>query len=162
MPSLEDEMNIALKPLCEAVKNGYKPFEYIGLTEGMTNWDSSQMDAVSLNPPIAGIVRDLSREPGIEHQAAGNRFILRTLFGYAAALRLTHEPGAFLLQSASLLNALTGAAYKVYGSRIISLSFDRPGPIPNTYFRELENFACYEIRLYGELHPVLTTEVVNE
>lgn len=158
MPFL-DELSDRTKPLFQAVNHGYTPTEYVGLTEGMTGFFAHGQDAFALNPPIAGLTRDLTREQGIAvtQHPAGDRFILRTILGYATAARCVNDMAVCNLVISNLINSMMGAAYKVYGPRIQRLTFDRPGdPNGQEYLRELEHTACYEIRLYGELTPMET------
>jgi hypothetical protein len=160
MPSLVDELNINIKPFCEAVKNGdFIPTEFKYLDGGFTTFSSQGDDAIALNPPIAGQHVSLINEPGIDVQPDGDRFILRSVIGYAMAARYLSNPAVFSLNMINLINHMTSAAYKFYGPRIIKLKFDRPGQDNFDYLRELQNSAGYEIRLYGELHPPLSFEM---
>ncbi len=163
MPNFDDSLNQFSRPLFQAVNNGYIPSEYVGLTEGMTGFNSDEQGAFSLNAPIAGVLRDLLGSPGLalELQPTGDRFILRGVVGYALAVRILGDVGIFTLSISSLINGMLGAAYKVYGPRIVKLTFDRPGLAPEQYFIELENTAGYEVRLYGELAPAFETEDAN-
>jgi hypothetical protein len=170
MPSFVDHINEISTPLFEAVNDGYIPFEYTGLTEGMTGFNSHGQDAFGLNPPIAGRWVEARQEPGIDidEQPVGDRFILRTIIGYAMAAQSTQNSQIFYLRVANLINSMMIAAYKVYGSRILRLTFDRPVPdgLSQEYFRELEHSAGYELRLYGELQPAVLSfpmeDVENE
>lgn len=157
MPGFHQSLNAYLGPLFEAaVSTSYAPIEYIGLTEGMTGFDSTG-DAVELNPPIAGLSRDARRESGIHInlQPQGDRFILRTILGYSVAASYINNPILTNLTTSNIINNMIVAAYKVYGPRIQRLTFSRPD-YPNEYIRELEHYAGYEIRLYGELSEVPT------
>lgn len=154
MPSFAEDLNTYCGLLFKSVEESYIPSEYIGLTDGMTGYNSQGQDAFALNPPIAGAWKDLRSESGIniELQPEGDRFILRGVIGYAMAASHINNPGHFTLKISTLINGMVGAAYKVYGPRVQKLTFGRP-PHNDTYFRELENSAGYEIRLYGELSP---------
>lgn len=151
MPSFAESLNSHIEPLLQAVNDGYVPIEYVGLTEGFTGFDSQTPDAFLLNPPVAGMVRDLRTHPGIalELQPEGDRFILRAVFGYSLAARFINQPYWGILGLSNIINYMVSSAYKVYGPRVQKLTFNRPGFGPN--ISELENNAGYEIRLYGEL-----------
>lgn len=155
MPGFADFLNEQSKPYFEAIDDGYVPSEYRGLTEGITSWESNTQQAFALNPPVAGANIDLRGSPGLEInlQPEGDRFILRTVIGYAMAAQCGASPVVFALRLSNLINAMVGAAYKVYGPRIQRVTFRRPRE-GRDYFRELEHTAGYEVRLYGELTPV--------
>lgn len=155
MPNFEETLNQVCKPYFDQVEeNNYIPVEYLRFPEGFTGFFSNREDAYALNPPIAGWAKDLRVEPGmdVENQPVGDRFILRSIMGYAMAARVGSNLPLFTLQLSNLINGMVSGAYKVYGPRIQRLSFRRPNQ-PTAYFREIENNAGYEIRLYGELSP---------
>lgn len=153
--SFERDLNILGKSLFEAaVQPNYAPVDLIGLDVNcFTMWHSDSDDAFLLNPPIAGMLKDARTYPGLDVIPDGDRFLLRSVLGYAAGARALSDSAMGTLIIANLINNMIMSAYKVYGPRIRRLTFARPGS-QHVYFRELEHNAAFEVRLYGELTPV--------
>lgn len=158
MPGFEETLNSVAAPYFEQVETGaFTASEYSGLLEGITGFESNGQDAFALNMPVNGLSRDLRMSTGLEinQQPIGDRFVLRAMVGYATAAALVNNHELFVMKLSVIINNLVGSAYKVYGQRIRNLTFRRPsGRFRNDFFRESDNNAGYEIRLFGELTPV--------
>jgi hypothetical protein len=146
--SLASDLSYNTRPLFEAVDAGYIPLEWTHLGQGITCYSRSD-EAFSLNPPIAGITLAVSNHPGL-FKPTGDGFVLRTILGYAAACRYLENQAAGNLGVANLINSMLIAVYKTYGTSIQNVTFKRPGTESADYFRELDNSAGLELRLYGE------------
>ena len=105
-----------------------------------------------LNPILFGFLT--THPPGdlIEVRKDHSGVILRGMLSYAAAARIENNFGLGCLVLSQLINAMLYEAYR-YHPHMLSdfkkITFDRPD-IKNSFFRELENLAGYELRLYIE------------
>lgn len=111
-------------------------------------------DAFSLNVPIAGHIKTDS----ILVDKCEDILVFRYLLGYTAARKfaLEGQGDPFPAMVYTLLHYLK--TLKGYGPETLTTgrvygSFTRPGQ-PDLYFRELENYAAYELRLYSNCNKV--------
>lgn len=118
------------------------------IREGFTLIPKKQPDAFTLVGPIAGQIKDPRNSNPIVSLEDQDSFILRTVIGTSMAKELQTNFPLGVLSLSGVINAAVTGAYLQYGNKIERITFKRPGE--KGYFRELENHAGFELRLFGK------------
>lgn len=114
-------------------------------------------DVFNLPPPTCGQVKEIQVD-----NSNKNKIIVRRLIGYTAASRIIekNDPeytkkalAPLILDMTMSLEKELGYSYQIphHGN---FATFKRPGD-PFGMFRDIENYAAYEIRLYSDTFPAI-------
>lgn len=110
---------------------------------------SQATDAFNLEPPCVGIIKD---KPIKSREELGNVIVIRRIYSYSAACRLleSKDPKAVLPLIKEMVETLKrdrGFTPEKLNMGIYG-TFKRPGT-SSEYFREGENYAGFELRIYS-------------
>lgn len=112
-------------------------------TEGGVTIFPNTEDAFRLNPPVAGSWRpvqgDVNRDDGA---------VVRMVMGYTMAARIEQNPETFNYYFSMMLNSGLASLSRELGFlQFREIICERPGT-PGVFFKELEEAAAFELRLY--------------
>lgn len=122
-----------------------------GLTSTTVTFNRNQEDAYTLNPVVAARMRDYNREGvhRVPENYVGLVGVHRAMIGYSAVSRINSV--ADMKQTMyHIINMGKQDLINQFGYRIVAgykITMEYPGQ-EGTFFRELENSAAYEIRLW--------------
>lgn len=156
--SLNESITKKYKFLFDAAKD-FSPISYQKM--GSTTLLPSNIDAYFLKAPVAGEMLDISPTSEIKKETHRG-LIVRSVIGYARMADLTQDQhfGKNCLYLSNIINAMLCTAAEYVDLRdahlrdSIEITFETPWfgyAEPKIIFRELENNAGYELRLYISL-----------
>lgn len=134
----------------------------LGYEQGFTRIPARGSNAFRLNPPISGVLRDLTYQ-----EDPKDKVLLRSAVGYAAMARMKDNPknipGILDILVKNMINSMKNELG--YGPDKIHYgkwgTFRRPGKKPR-YFTLLENVAGYELRLYSDCYNIERYDQLRE
>lgn len=117
-------------------------------------------EAFSLQPPVAGQIRD-----AMIQESNKNKFVIRRFIGYAMAARLALEEDdekvfnklRFIIEE-MIMTAMRQAGFDhntLHHGRFAQL--ERTGR-PGVYLTDVEDSAAFEIRLYSDTYPAFNIQ----
>lgn len=120
--------------------------------------------ATNLSSPMAGMIRDIPKTEDDQ-----NIIVIRRMISYVTAARICANPSEhlekqlrpFTTEMLMTLKHAIGFGPNVPNAGKVYATFLRPGITPGVYFKDVDDSAAFELRLYSNTWSCISPELLH-